>query len=439
MVKPLKVGSSHLFPILILILATILAFLYFQNTQSPLTHRGGMGWDGEHYHRIAQQIIDGEPIAGARPLVYRIGAPALAAVAVKLGIAGDIFEGFFQVNATFSIANIFLVYFLISRFVNPWTALVGGVLFPLHWINPARHIFFTPLTTDPGGLFFLYLGLAVLLVLHDRKKSLSFALTIITFIGMPFREFVLVLPVLFALTQYPPRQMMQTIRERAWARIFSVALPLLPPLLGGIASIFLIRYFVEAQSSYAFWKSAMYHFWINSPQYYMFSAFSAFGIAVIFPLLQWRFAFGFVKSQPVMFYFLFIIIAVGFIGGDTNVRYLNWAFPFFFVLIAKSITEEGLPGWAVLGVIAFYIILAGRLPWQTPDYQPGVISPFPIFTYLTDDFRFQDLFVLHAKPNVTGAIFYEYLIACVAITVLIRRRKLLAQLRRWFSHPEDEK
>ena len=425
--------NNHFLPILILIAASISIFVFFQQTQSPLSHRGGMGWDGGHYYALAEQIIDGEPITGARPLVYRIGAPALVAGLVKLGLTTDIKEGFFFVNTSFAFASIFVIYFIISRFLDPWIALTGGILFPMHWINAARHMFYTPLWSDPGGLFFLYLGLAFLIALHDRRQLLSFALTILTFLGMLFREFVLLLPILFVLTQYPPRTMLEHVRARAWSDVFASLRSLLLPLAGALAAVVLIRFLVEPQTSYSFWKSAMYHLWVNSPQFYLYSYFSTFGIAIIYLFLQGKFVIGYLKSRPVMLYFVGIIFIAGFIGGDNNERYLNWAFPFFFVLTVKSMIEERISLLMAVAMAVFYVVFVSRLPWPIADYRADAISPFPIFTYLTDDFRFQDLFVLHSSKNVTGIIFYEYLIACGALVVYLRRRQIQKWIQRWLS------
>jgi len=430
-------STQHFFPIAILVLASILAFLYFQDTQTRLTHHGGLGWDGAHYFNIAQQFIDGASITEFRPLVYRIGTPALVSMAVKLGITNDIIEGFFIVNASIAFANILVVYFLLSRFLGPWTALVGGVLFPLHWINAAHHIFFTPLVTDPGGLFFMYIGLGLLLGMGDRPKTLSVGLTIVTFLGLLFREFVIVLPIIFFLTRYPPVTILADVRARAWNRMVTVALSLSPPLIGAGFALILVRIFVEPTTSFSFWKSALFHFWINSPQYYLFEFFSTFGIAMVFIVLQSRFLFQFLKSQPVLLYFIGIILVFGFIGGDTNVRYLNWACPIFFVLVVKSISEEGIPRWAIIAVVAFYLVFVCRLPWPIPDYVSEAVSPFPVFTYLTADFRFLDLFALHARKNVTGIIFYEYILTCSALILILRWRHILDLLRRWLAPSSD--
>jgi hypothetical protein len=437
MMKAAAQGNRHFLPIVILILFSILTFLYFQNTQLPLTHRGGMGWDGGHYFNLAQQFIDGASITEFRPLVYRIGTPALVAMAVKLGVANDIMEGFFLVNASIAFANVLVVYFLISRFVGPWVALVGGVLFPLHWINAAHHIFFTPLVSDPGGLFFMYVGLGLLLTLDERPKTLTAGLAIVTFLGLLFREFVIVLPIIFFLTRYPPATILADVRSRSWGRMVAAGLSLSPPFIGAALAMFLIRILVEPTTSFSFWKSAMYHFWINSPQYYLFELFSTFGIAIIFIALQHRFLFQFLKSRPVLLYFVAIILVFGFIGGDTYVRYLNWAFPVLFVLAAKSIAEEGIPWWAIVTVFAFYLVFVCRLPWPIPDYRADAVSPFPVFTYLTAEFRFLDLFVLHAQKNVTGIIFYEYILTCSGLILLLRWRQIRDWLRQWLAPTSD--
>jgi hypothetical protein len=427
--------NRHLYALPILLVFSILVFFYFQHTQSPLTHRGGMGWDGEHYYKIAQQIVDGTPIVGARPLVYRIGTPALAAMLVNLGAASDIMEAFFSVNIFFSFANIFVVYFIISRFVSPSVALIGGILCPLHWINVARYTFFTPLWTDPGGLFFLYLGLAALIVLHQRRGALSLILTAITFIGVLFREFVMMLPLLFLLTQLPPKSILSAVKSRSWGVLIRAVPLILPPFLAGLIGGALIQLFVEPESSHRLWKTALYILWTNSPQFYLYTIFATVGVAIVFPILQAGFVTRFLKEQPLLFYTLAILLVAAFIGGDSNEKYLGWAFPLLFIVIVKSIAEEGIPGWAVLAVFVFYVVFVCRLPWPIPDYRNDAISPFPIFTYLTAEFRFLDLYVLHSKKNISGIIFYEYLATCGSLILLMRYREATSWARRKFWSP----
>jgi hypothetical protein len=435
MTKPTIVQNRHGLNILILIAASILLFLFFQQTQSPLSHRGGMGWDGEHYFKIAQQIIDDTPIVGAGPLVFRIGTPALVAMLVKLGLAEDIMEGFFYINILFSFANIFVVYFIISQFVKPWAALIGGMLYPLHWISVARYTFFTALWTDPGGLFFLYLGLAAMIVLHQRYGALSIVLTIITFVGVLFREFVLMLPVLFMLIQLSPKMMLSAVKSRSWGEFTRLAPTILPPIIAGLIAVFLIQMLAEPQTSQRYWKTAMYTLWTNSPQFYLYTIFATLGIAIIFPLLQAGFVIRYLKEQPLMFYALSIFLIAGFMGGDNNEKYLGWAFPFLFIVVVKSVAEEGIPKWAMAALLIFYIVLVCRLPWPIPDHRYEAISPFPIFTYLTGEFRFSDLFVMHARRNVSGIIFYQYVVTCAGLMLIMRYRKVVSWLLRTFGPP----
>ncbi|MBT4489596.1 MAG: hypothetical protein HOC72_18800 [Rhodospirillaceae bacterium] len=430
-----KQTKQYHLPIVLLVAASILVFFYFQQTQSPLTHRGGMGWDGEHYYKIAQQIIDEKPIVGAGPLVHRVGTPAVAAMLVKFGMAKDIMTAFFYVNISFSFANIFLVFFIISRFFNPWIALIGGVLYPLHWINIARYTFFTALWTDPGGLFFLYLGLAAMIVLRQRRGLSSLVLTAVTFVGVLFREFVMMLPLLFLMMQTSPRSMFLAVKSRAWRDLFKYAPTVLPPLVAGLLGILIIKLLVEPNTSYRFWKSAMYIFWTNSPQYYLYTIFATLGIAVVFLILQSGFVVRYLKEQPLILYTLAILLFAGFLGGDNNEKYLGWAFPFLFIVTAKAIAEEGIAKWAIAATLVFYVVFVCRLPWPIPDYRNDIISPFPVFTYLTADFRLNDLFVLHSNRNVSGIIFYQYLVSCAALILAMRYRQAISWLRRTFGAP----
>jgi hypothetical protein len=421
---------SYILILTILIASSVATFLYFSTTQGPLTHRGGMGWDGEHYYKIAEQFIAGDDIVGEGPLVYRIGTPAVVALVVGFGIVDDIKDSFFLVNSAFSYANIFLVFFILTRFLNPWVALVGAILFPLHWASVARYTFFTPLWTDPAGLFFVYLGIAVITAIPNRRGLLSVLLSMITFAGIFFREFVMLVPVLFLLTQFPPTRILSAVRSGPWGELLKVAPIVLMPLVAGLFASVLIQFVSEAVNSHRLWKTALFMLWINSPQYFLYTIFTTVGIAAIFPVLQGRFLLDYLKGRPLIFIALSILLLATFLGGDNNEKYLAWAFPFLYIVIVQTMRKEAVPPWAFPLVLVFYLIFVCRLAWPIPDYDNVVVSPPPLFTYLSAEFRLLDLFVIHSEKLSSGKIFFQYLLTCAGLIGLMRYRRIFTWLKR---------
>jgi len=406
-------------------------------SQPMLSHRGGLGWDGVHYQRMAEQVSLGQQPSENRPNVYRIGTPALVGALHAAGWVEQWTSGFRIVNLVFGCLNVVLVYAIIALLTGPAWGLAGASLYAMHWISPLRLIVFSPVLTDPAGITFIYLGVLFCLALSTRSLTLSLSLAAVVFVGTLFREIVAVLPLIYLLSIQPAGALLSSLRQRHWRRLAMVYAPALLPLLGVAGAYLVVRLLVHVETAeaetfarYGFGKQALFIFWTNSPQFFLHALFTSFGLLLLFPLLKWRALAAFLQRHRVLLATLAIMVPLAYIGGRDIERYINWAYPFVFVLIAKAIDAERPSRLLLLSLLAFTAVFACRLPWPIPDYGLYETSPFPVFTFLSSAFRYQDLFVLNSDKLTTGKIFYEYLAAATLLTAALRWTWLSATARR---------
>ena len=424
-----------LMPLLLAAVTAALIAFYLQ-TQPMLSKAGGAGWEGIDYARVADQIASGEVPHAAQPVIYRLGTPLSAAALKWLGLADSTVLAFRTINLSFGFLNVLLIYALVTWFAGRLWGFSVGVLYAAHWVSPLRLIVFSPVLTDAGALFFLYLGFALLLLFRDRAVLASLAVAATVFLGSLFREFALFLPmgaIVAGMMAVPPGRWRAPEGRR---RLLSATMPGLLGLLAGVSGLLLVRFLVdveteqaESYANYTFFSAALFHFWINSPQFFLQALFTTFGLFLLFPALQWRALRAYATDNPLPFAMLVVLLPMAYIGGYDVERYLNWAFPFGWILIIQALRQERLSWPVIVLLLIFALVFVCRLPWPIPDYRSGAVSPFPIFTYLTGDFRFHDLYVIHSEKLASGKIFYEYLLASAVLVCILRREQLRNRFR----------
>jgi hypothetical protein len=426
-------------PVVILVaLATALMIAYYINVQPSLSFRDGTGWDGVFYMQMANQFANGEPIMSGKPFVYRIGTPALVAFAKNMNLVESIQQGYFAVNVIFAFLNTILIYLIISTLTNRPFGVIGVLFYIFHWASAPRFAVFAPIGTDQGSLFFLYLGLLTIITIRERRNLLLLLLSVIVGTGLLFREIVLIVPVALVFSQMDPGQVRGVFREGAWRAFLTPLLPYWPPFVAAAVAIFIIRFTVQADPvngmmTYTFGKSALLHFWLDSPQYFLYAMLTSFGLALVFPLLQFRHVWQYLKSEPFVFAALSLLLVLAYIGGLDLERYINWGFPLFFVVIVKAMKAEKPSLWIIIVISVFIVIFVCRLPWIIPDYDPAAVSPEPIFTFLTDKFALHDLYVIHSEKRLSGHAFYQHLFALGMLALFLRRSQVIAALKPMFG------
>ena len=421
-----------LFCLICLGVAIALLLVYYQQTQATISKAGGAGWDGVHYLRLAEQMLNGEELRGVQPVVYRVGTPAVAVGVMRLGWAGDLIEAFRSANLAFGVLNVVLVFGLIRCFAGRWWALLGGVLYAMHWVSPLRYVFLFPVISDPGGLFFLYLGFLIMARQWTWPPAVPVLLALCTFVGLWFREFVMLLPLVLAASRTP----WQLWQRRDWAEIRRAAAPAALPLLAGIVALLLVRLSVvietdgaESYARYSMVRALLFHFWTNSPLFYLQAMFACFGLALVFLALRAQQSWRYMTQTPLLMACTILLLALAYVGGADIERYIIWTSPFMAVLVAKAVEQERPPAAILVGLVIFTVVFVCRLPWPLPDYRPELQSPFPIFTFIGSDFRLQDLYVLHSDKQASGKIFYQYLLASGMLALLLRRKWAMRQCR----------
>jgi hypothetical protein len=434
----------ELLAVFIVAVATALMIFYYIEVQPPLTFRSGTGWDGAFYMQMAEQFVNGESIMSGKPFVFRIGTPALAALVTSLDWVDSVYQGFVVVNTVFSFLNTMLVYWLIAILTNRIFGIAGGLLYILHWSSAPRFVVFAPIGTDQGSLFFLYISLIALLVLRSRPRSLLAVLSITVGLGIMFRETVLIALVILLLDRMDLQKAKAVIQEGAWRAFLGPLLSLWPPFLAALLAVLFVRMTVSidpdhGMTTYTFARSALLHFWINSPQFFVYAMLTSFGLALVFPLLRYREVWQYLKSEPVVSYALALLVIAAYIGGLDIERYLNWGFPIYLVIIIKAFEAEKPSLPVLIGVILFYIIFSCRFLWIIPNYSADITSPEPVFAFLSDKIALFDLYVIHSEKRLTGHAFYQLVFALNLLALLMRRRYVVAKLKPMFGLKDRNK
>jgi hypothetical protein len=185
------------------ILEAIVIFLAFalvnvasQAFQEPLSYHelveSGV-FDAAYYHVMAEQLSLGELPETYAPFVYRIGTLLLVGL---LFDDDNLLLGFKVVNLAANALTVILLVHWLRLYLGDWRIRVLLVLlFLTQWHAPVRFLYYYPPFVDPWMFVFLLLGLILTHEVRERPSwTKLLCLGVLSFVGVVFREVVLVIP-----------------------------------------------------------------------------------------------------------------------------------------------------------------------------------------------------------------------------------------------------
>jgi len=353
-------------------------------SQQRINVNDGKGWDGVEYFEIAKKFSEGKVVSGPAPLVYRLGTPFLASLIDK----NDLLNGFFITNLTANLLSLLLTFAYLKIYLKNFYVIIALLLFYLfHWMCNTRFIYFYPSITDPWGLTFLLSGL-ILIEKYRRDKSNTCILfmCLISFIGVLFREFVIIIPIAFLFVDNPfDKKDLFFINLRNF--FFEDKIKFLP-LAAGIAGVLLTRLFTEnTGTDYSFLKTVIYFIYNKSLTQYIHAWFFAVGPAVAFLVFFYKVVFRFTFENQYMLILLSGAFVLSFTGGSDTGRLILWFIPLILLFEGKVI-EENIQifrkPFLIICIIVFQIFsMKALITIPQPVINPDIVTP-PSITQMKD-------------------------------------------------------
>lgn len=402
--RPRLVGLLDLALVLTLfVVVSLISAVY----QQRISLRGGQGWDGVQYHRMAREMAEGHRPKAEAPFVYRIGTPLLASLVAP----HHIIDGFRDVNVVANLLAAALLVLWLRRYIQNWKLRVLlSALYLTLWLGPTRFTFFMPVYVDPWPMVFILAGLLMMDRITDRGDG-WLAMSLISFVGVIFREDTLLLPVALLAGWYLTQWQVVETPARRRLLIRMPPLPYLAPLIAGLLGLVATHAMAIPTNAFAY-PSAAAGWALNKPLLsYLLAWFLTFGPILTLALFDWRHSAGFLRERPHLLAYLVGVALIAWIGGLTTERYLLWAAPIVFVVVGKAIERNAslLRSSALLvAALAVAQFLAQRLLWTVPDYPGGHASALPLFTVFSSHGQYYDLQSWFSATRIRAVFFVEY-------------------------------
>jgi hypothetical protein len=409
--------------VLFIFLVTNVASQVFQH---PITYHNGQSFDGVFYYQVAYQISQGSAIRSEGPFVYRIGTPFL----VALFSPNHLLFGFKAVNILANLLAALLFTVWLRLYLDGWRIRILLVaLFITQWHGPVRFTYYDPTYTDPWLFVFLLIGLIAIQRIKSNPSYLWVAgLGLISFVGVLFREIVMILPITLLFITNPLSGWGEipntTPGQKFWKLLKKPYYPFILPVLLGLAGFLWTHRMASQTNDYSFFKTALDWAYDKPFLTYLHAYFITFGPLIVLPLFGWRKSLQFLWEHQYLAVFLLGMMFIGWIGGSDTERFLFWAMPVVYLLIGLFLQENkdrlNSPGLILLLVVS--TICSQRLVWTVPDYPNSFPTPTPILSILSSRFQYLDLWSFFAARPIQAISFLQYSLLSVALLVWLRLR-----------------
>jgi len=426
MAIPPKEKRGNTFEVLIILAVLLATNIASQVYQLHITYNNGQSFDGVYYDTVAYQLSVGMQPSSDAPFVYRLGTPFL----VSLFYKDHLLFGFKVINIIANVLGVILLMVWLRLYLNDWrirTLLV--VLFITQWHGPVRFTYYDPTYTDPWLFVFLLIGLIGMQKIKDRPGLIAVGLLgLVSFIGVIFREVVLIIPIALAFISNPlPLWQDKPIAEplaQVKRIIKKVYYPFLFPFVLGIAALLLVKSIASQSNDYSFTKAALDWAYDKPALTYLHAYFITYGPLLLLAVYSWRRVYDFLCQNQFMLVFLLGFMLLGWIGGSDTERFLYWAMPVVYLLIGIAIQENKSllnNPWLIL-VLAAATVCSQRLFWTVPDYPNAFVTPLPILSILSNKFQYLDLWSWFAQRSIQVISLAEYLALSAILLVWLRLR-----------------
>jgi len=340
---------------------------YSAYTQTYWVKRGS---DGKEYYDTAEQIAAGKTITAEVPYAYRIALPWL----VGKTFPHDLAQGFRTYNVIAAAASTALLFQLLLAFgIRPGTAVISTTLYVATWIGPARFVYFYPEYVDPP---YIAIATGALLLIHTIRRRFSWSLVTwlcaLCFVGAFVRTEAMLFPALsFVVVNFSLAGRAEGEEGERPVPAAAIALPLLTT----VAGLFLVRH-IHMEPRRVIGQEGFWQLLQNKPLFILpLSFFLTFGPVIAVVVYDWRLLRDMVAKHGYLFVFLGCCFATSYLGGHENERYLIWAAPVMFLLIAMALErhERALlrSAWVFVGLLGAQA-LAEHIFFPIPDYSLAV-------------------------------------------------------------------
>ncbi len=315
---------KKLFPVII-ILFLISSYVF---TQDIISINNGIAWDAEIYYSMSSQIVNGDTsIKGIKPFVYRIGTTYIVA---KL-FPQNLVQGYLLYNLTIACLTILLFYFFLRLFINKqiiiFFFLVAYIINPL---GVLRFTLFYPIYTDPTTILFSLLILYISIVFKDSNWLITFILSILSLMGVLFREIVILAPLSALLTYI----IIVIFNKKQYFGVEMIHRII--PVIASIIGFAVFHKLVEVQpSEYSFYSQAVLYMQTNlqNPIPYITAILMTIGPIILLPIVLYRYI-NISDKQLILIIYMFGILVLSFIGGTHIDRFIYWGEIAYIPLIA---------------------------------------------------------------------------------------------------------
>ena len=354
-------------------------------TQPRIDVGNGRGWDGQVYGAVADTFAQGSKPVAMAPFVYRIGTPFLAAKLSTLsGVTVD--EAFLMVNLLAAFLATVLLYFYISQFVNPLFAAFGVLLFMLAWHAPVRFVFFYPVYVDPWFWVFWIIGLIVISKSWIRSWRGALVLGALTFIGVLFRETVLMLPVILFLSCGLIQRLVSRLIDfplglrlpirKQWSQDLPILVVSICAVVSAGLGLLLSHSLVVNTDVWKYGSAAFYSFKDLTLVQLVKAVFIGYGPILVLLLVAWRAVLRHLRQQPIHLALLCVVLGVTVIGGTDTTRFMYWAAPVVLLLVVIALEDiisrircsaDGIRKWQAYGVVCLTLVtqlVSSRVFWR---------------------------------------------------------------------------
>lgn len=315
-------------------------------------------WDSDEYYLMAQQLAAGETVTAAAPYAYRKLAPWVVAQCC----AGDIQSGFLMLNLAAGTALAALLVVWLRGFVrSAGIRLVIVAAFALQWHAPLRFAFYYPAYVDPLFQVFLIAALIVGEKLTGTSSAAAgVAYAALVAAGTFAREVMVIVPLCALLAALVARR---SLRHWGWPAL---------ALLAGLAALLAARLGTDPRGGYRFLDAIALHLMNKPAESLALVWFIAFGPLLAVVLFDWRATLAFLARRLDLALLPLAFVVLSHVGGHDTERYLFWAMPVVYLLIAQSLERHQalVSAPLIAGLLLVSQIVSQRVLWPVPD--PGI-------------------------------------------------------------------
>ncbi|MEO8209598.1 MAG: hypothetical protein ABI840_03470 [bacterium] len=311
--------------------------LIFFYTQKIILLNEGKGIDGAEYYEIAKEFSEGKEIQANAPLAYRIGTPFLASIIDK----DDLIHGFFFANLIANFIAYILLFFFLKIYLKNFYLLIFLItLYLFHPLCNIRFIYFCPVITDPWGHVFFLTGLILIEKFrHNKSNVYILFLSVISFIGVLFREYIIIIPLslLFINNPFANRNIFYLNLKKIFYNGIFIFFPLLSAIAGIIVTHMIV---INTDSNHSFIKTAFYFFYEKSLFQYVHAWFVSVGPILAILIFFYKKVFKFLNENQHFLFLFFSTIVLSFAGGTDSRRIILWFIPIILLLEGSVIINH---------------------------------------------------------------------------------------------------